>query len=400
MSRYADVVIRIGIGLKDGDRLLIHSSIDAVDFTRIVVETAYQAGAVNVDVVWSDDAVARARFERGSEAASEVVSSSSLGHLAALEAGDLMLYVHASDPEAMAGLDPSRVAAFQRVNTTALAPLYRAQGTLERAWSRVCAPNVAWAKSVFPEANPDEAVEMLWSAIFRACRVDQDDPIAAWQAHVGDLNARSAYLTSRGYAALRYEAPGTDLTLGLPEGARWIGGSGGTKFVPNLPTEEVFAAPHRLVGEGLVTATKPLSLYGNLIDEFSFEVEKGRIVNATAGKGQEVLDELLATDEGSVRFGETAMVPMSSAVAAEELVWNNTLYDENDGCHIAIGRAYPISIEGGTDLSNDELQTAGLNQSSTHVDFVVGSPELDVYGISAEGTEEPIISNGEWGFST
>ena len=399
LGKYADVAIRIGVGLKPGDRLLINSSIEALEFTRILVDRAYSAGAVNVDVLWNDDGMARARFEHGPEAAAETVTSASLARLAALEAGDLMLYVSANDPDAMAGIDPQHVAGFQQINARALEPLYRAQGTLERAWSILAAPSGAWARTVFPGASEDEAVEQLWGAILRACRADRDDPVAGWQAHVADLNARSAYLTERGYTGLRYEAPGTDLRLGLPEGTRWIGGNAGGTFVPNLPTEEVFAAPHRLKGEGVVTATKPLSLYGNLIDDFSFEVSGGQIVKATAGRGQEVLDRLLATDEGSVRFGEAAMVPLSSAVAAENLIWNNTLYDENDGCHIAIGRSYPISIEGGTAMSNDQLEGAGLNQSANHVDFVVGSPELNVYGLLDGGAEEPIISAGEWGFA-
>lgn len=398
LAKYADVAIRIGIGLAPGDRLFINSSLDAIDFTRILVEQAYDAGAINVDVLWNDDAVSRARYERGSKAASEVVSSASYAKLGALEAGDKMLYVYANNPDSMAGIDPAPMAAFQKVNTAALEPLYRAQGSLERAWTVVAAPNAAWARGVFPDSSTEEAIELLWSAIFRACRADQEDPVGAWRAHVAELNGRSSFLTGRGYVGLRYGGPGTDLRLGLPEGARWVGGSDNGPFVPNIPTEEVFAAPHRLQGDGHVTATKPLSLFGNLIEDFSFEVSKGRIVKATAGVGQDVLDQLLATDDGSVRFGETAMVPMSSAVAAEELTWNNTLYDENDGCHIAIGRAYPISVEGGTAMSPEELEAAGLNQSTTHVDFVVGSPQLDVYGVLADGGEEPIISSGEWGF--
>jgi len=399
LAKYADVAISVGIALEPGDRLLVHSSIDAADFARVIVEQAYEAGAKNVDVVWNDDAVSRARFDRGTESASDVVSSTSLGRLAAFEAGDKMLYVFANDPNAMAGMDPGKMAKFQHVNMNALEPLYQAQGTLTRPWTIVAAPNPAWATSVFPDVDQATAIELLWSAIFRACRADQDDPVAAWRAHAADLGARSAYLTARGYTSLRYEAPGTDLRLGLPEGARWAGGNAGTGFVPNIPTEEVFAAPHRLIGEGTVTATKPLSLFGSLIEGFSFEVSEGRIVKGQAATGQDVLDQLLTTDEGSVRFGETAMVPMSSAVAAEELIWNNTLYDENDGCHIAIGRAYPISIDGGVEMTPDELVECGLNQSTTHVDFVVGSPDLNVYGVLESDDEEPIISNGEWGFS-
>ncbi len=399
LNRYADVAVRVGIGLEEGDRLLVSSSLAAIDFTRMVVKKAYEAGASNVDVLWSDDEIGRARYEFGSGEASESVSSASLARLAALEAGDLMLYIRAENPNALAGVDPGRVASFQRSNMTALEPLYRAQGTLQRPWSILAAPHPTWAALVFPDADPDEAVELLWSAIFRACRIDQDDPVAAWLSHVEDLAGRSRYLTARGYSGLRYEAPGTHLRLGLPDNAVWAGGNAGASFIPNLPTEEVFTAPHRLVGEGVVTATKPLSLLGSLIDGFSFEISEGKIVKGTAEHGQDVLDQLLATDEGSVRFGETAMVPMSSAVAAEGLVWNNTLYDENDGCHIAVGRAYPMSVEGGTEMSPEELLAAGLNHSTTHVDFVVGSDELDVFGVLPDGSEEPIIAKGEWGFT-
>jgi len=403
LANYADVAVRAGVGIEPGDRLLIHSTLDAADFTRMLVERAYEAGAHNVDVLWSDDATSRARFTHGSEAATESVSSASLARLAAFEQGDLMLYVAGRDPDAMAGLDPQRIASFEKTNRDAVMPLMSAQGRLRRQWSVVAAPTPAWATNVFPNDGVEDAVEKLWAAIFRACRADQDDPIASWRQHVAELAARSSYLTAREYTGLRYEAPGTDLTLGLPEKARWMGGEGttpeGRAFLPNIPTEEVFAGPHRLRGEGRVTATKPLSLFGNLVDGFSFEVTEGRIVNATADRGQEMLDQLLAIDDGSVRFGEVAMVPMSSAVAAEALVWRNTIYDENDGCHIAIGRAYPISIEGGPHMSPDELEAAGLNVSSTHVDFVVGSPELTVFGQLPGRGEEPIIAGGEWGFS-
>lgn len=399
LSKYAEVAIRVGVGLETGQRLLITSSVEVVEFTRHLVDAAYRAGATNVDVMWSDDHISRSRFEHGPPAAAEVVTTSARAAMAAFEAGDQFLYVSANDPDALAGVDPSLIAGFQRTNQAAVEPLTRARGSLQRQWSVVAAPNPAWATSVFPDVEQTEAIERLWSAIFRACRVDQDDPVAAWRAHVSELDARSRYLTSRSYVSLRYEGPGTDLSLGLPERTIWIGGNAGSSFVPNIPTEEVFCGPHRLKGDGVVTSTKPLSLFGNLVEDFSFRVAEGRIVEATASKGQAVLDQLLTTDDGSVRFGECAMVPMSSAVAAEGLVWNNTLYDENDGCHIAVGRAYPINIEGGPKMTVDELAEAGLNMSSTHVDFVVGSAQLNVYGVTDDGTQEPIISNGEWGFT-
>ena len=402
LDKYADVAVRIGVGLQAGDRLLVRSSTEAVELTRRVVDKAYAAGAVNVDVLWSDDQVSRSRYATGTVEASQVVSTVNAAALQGFEMGDLFLTIVASDPDAMAGVDVGRISNFQRVNTEHVSPLVTAMSSLARNWSIVAAPTPAWASKVFPDVEADEAVELLWSAIFRATRMDADDPVAAWEEHLAGLEARKDALNAKGFTALQYRGPGTDLRLGLPDGARWEGGSvatpEGRPFLPNIPTEEVFTSPHRMVADGQVTASKPLSLFGNLVDGFSFEVRDGEVVSAHAERGQDVLDQLLATDEGSNRFGEAAMVPMSSAVASEALVWNNTLYDENDGCHIAIGRAYPICLEGADAMSPKEQVDAGLNMSSTHVDFVVGSPELDVVGITADGVEHPIITGGEWGF--
>jgi aminopeptidase len=277
-------------------------------------------------------------------------------------------------------------------------------GALEIPWCVIGAPVPAWNSTVFPEDDPEEAAENMWSAIFRACRIDQEDPVQAWNDHLEDLNERREYLTSRRYSGLRYEGPGTDLTMGLPDQVKWEGGGGrtpgGKRFVPNLPTEEVFTSPHRLEAEGRIAAVKPLSYFGDLIDGFWFEVANGEVVASGADRGENVLNRILGTDEGSARFGEAAMVPQSGAVAAEHLVWNNALFDENDACHIALGQSYAMCVEGATAMDVDERVEAGLNQSSVHVDFVVGSPELSVYGVAADGEEEPIISGGEWAFSS
>lgn len=402
LTKYADVAVRVGIGLDPGDRLLVRSSVAALDLTRLIVERAYEAGAANVDVLWSDDVTSRARFSHGSAEASKVVSSGASFLLHAYESGDLILTVHAGDPAAMAGQDVERVSAFQKKNGEFLEPVLSAMGKLEVNWSVIASATPEWAGLVFPEDDEDSATEKLWSAIFRACRVDAHDPVAEWEKHLRALDMRREHLTSQRFVALRYEAPGTDLVLGLPENARWVGGGvatpAGRGFVPNIPTEEVFTAPHRLRADGRVAATKPLSLFGNIVDEFSLELSEGVITQARAETGQDVLEQLLATDDGSVRLGEAAMVPMSSAVAAEKLVWNNTLYDENDGCHIAIGRAYPTCIDGGTVMSKEDQVEVGLNFSTTHVDFVVGSPELNVHGVRGDRSEEAIIEAGEWAF--
>lgn len=403
LRKYADVAIQIGINVDKGDRVVISSPVQLPEFTRMLVETAYEAGAVSVDVMWVDDEVSRARYSHGTAEAASVVSGMSQFRLRGFEAGASFLSIFAEDPAKLAGVDSSRVQEFQRVNGEYLKPHYDAMGGLEIPWSIVSAPVPAWNASVFPGVDMEEAEEEMWAAIFRACRIDQDDPVGAWRAHLSDLNRRRDALTERRFAGLRYEGPGTDLTMGMTSGVKWEGGgvisTEGRPFAPNLPTEEVFTSPHRRKAEGRIQATKPLSYFGELIEGFWFEVEDGAVVGSGAESGEETLQKVLGTDEGAVRFGEAAMVPQSGAVAAEKLVWNNALYDENDACHIALGQSYPMCFEGAADMSTEERVEAGLNQSTVHVDFVVGSPEVSVYGVLEDGSEEPIILDGEWGFS-
>ena len=402
LRKYADVALAVGLGAEPGDRILIDAPVQALGFVRLLVEQAYSLGALNVDVLWSDDQVSRARFSHGSAEASEAVTSAAEFRIKAYELGDSILRVYAQDPMALAGVDVSRVKTAQKVNGDFLRPLTDAQGAMRIPWTFVGVPIPAWTQTVYPERPLDEATEALWSAILRACRIDLADPIQAYRTHLTELERRRTYLTSRNYRSLRYEGPGTDLRIGLPDGATWMGGGAvtpeGRRFGPNIPTEEVFCSPHRMLADGRVQATKPLSLFGTLVEDFAFEVRNGSVTSATARTGQEALDQLLDTDSGAVRFGEAAMVPQSGAVAAEGLIWNNMLYDENDACHIALGQGFASCLRSGESMSNDELAEAGINQSSVHVDFVVGSPELDVFGVTEDGQEEPIISQGEWGF--
>lgn len=403
LRKYAEVAVNIGIGVERGDRVVMMVPIQLPEFGRLLVETAYESGAESVDVLWSDDLVRRARFSHGSEAASSVVSGISQFRMTGFEAGASFLIVAAEDPAALAGVDMSRVQEYQRVNARFVKPHFDAMGALDIPWSIIGAPVPAWNATVFPGEEASRAEEKMWEAIFRACRIDRDDPVREWRDHLQDLNDRSDHLTARSYASLRYDGPGTDLVMGMTDGVRWDGGGAKTRsgrpFAPNLPTEEVFTSPHRMKAEGRIQATKPLSYFGDLIEDFVLELSEGRVVSARAGRGQEVLDRILQTDEGSMRFGEAAMVPQSGAVAAERLVWNNTLFDENDACHIALGQSYSTCFEGADQMGTDERLAAGLNESSVHVDFVVGSPELSVYGVREDGTEEPIIAQGEWAFS-
>jgi aminopeptidase len=403
LEKYAEVVIGVGLGVEEGDRLVISSPVQLPDFTRVLVATAYEWGAQSVDVLWQDDEIRRARFNHGSSSAAGVVSGGSQFLMSGFEAGASYLWILAEDPAALAGVDMSRVQEHENVNGQFIKPMKDAMGAMEFPWSVIAAPVPAWNSSVFPDADIANAEESMWSSIFRACRIDVEDPVSAWKEHLAELELRRDDLTRRRFSKLRYEGPGTNLVVGLTDGVKWGGGGAktptGRPFAPNIPTEEVYTSPHRAKAEGRVQASKPLSYFGDIIDGFALEVSEGQVVDSTAERGKEVLERVLATDEGSTRFGETAMVPQSGAVAAERLIWNNMLYDENDACHIALGQSFTSCFEGAADMSSVEKLDAGLNQSSIHVDFVVGSTELSVFGVHDDGTEEPIITKGEWGFT-
>lgn len=401
LRKFADVVVRVGVNIQPGDRLVIEVFSPAMnDFTRSLVDAAYSAGAENVDVVWLDDYLLRSRFVHGGERAVEAVTGHSKLMNIVADVGDSRILLGAPNPGLLDDVDPERVATFHRVNNEYKASYIEKAMSDSLLWCIVGVPTPAWARSVFPDLEAEDALEKLWEAVLRVCRITEDEPLVAWDAHIRQLEARADFLTRSQFDALRYEAPGTDLTLGLPEDHVWKGSEArnpqGRTFNPNIPTEEVFTAPDRLRGNGVVTSSKPLLLNEVVVEEFVLEVEDGRVVRATATSGQAVLDEVLRQDEGSSRFGEVALVAQSSLVAAENLQWLHPLFDENDASHIALGRGYSICISDGQNKSEEQLVEAGLNMSSIHEDFVVGSPGLNVYGVHEDGSEEPLLQNGEW----
>jgi aminopeptidase len=269
-------------------------------------------------------------------------------------------------------------------------------------WSAVSSPTQEWASKIFPDVSPEEAVAKLWEAIFQTCRVYQPDPVAAWQAHIADLRKHSEYLNKKHYSALHYKSPGTDLTVGLPERHCWLAAQSkaenGIEFTANMPTEEVFTMPHKDRVDGTVSASRPLVTFGRVVEGFTLTFEKGQITNITAQKGEETLRKLIETDEGSRRIGEVALVPNSSPISQRGLLFFNTLFDENAASHIAIGRAYRFTMNGGAEMTEEEFQANGGNYSLTHNDFMIGSSEMDIDGILADGGREPVMRSGEWAF--
>jgi aminopeptidase len=269
-------------------------------------------------------------------------------------------------------------------------------------WCIASVPIPSWAAKIFPDLPAEQQMEKLWEAIFMTTRTDQPDPVALWKEHIRQLKARSRWLTERRFTELHYTAPGTDLRIGLPQGHHWESGSITTKneieFTPNLPTEEVFSIPHKDRVEGLVSSSKPLSYAGNLIDDFQLRFEKGRVVEFRAGKGDETLRGLVETDEGSHRLGEVALVPHSSPISQSGVFFYNTLFDENAACHLALGRGIRSCLPNGPQMSQEQYEAAGGNESLLHVDFMVGSDQLDIDGLLPDGSRQAVMRKGEWAF--
>ena len=399
LERYAEVITAVGLRVDSGDWVVIKTSLEQGPLVRAVARRAYEKGADNVTVLWYDPETERARFSHGSPAAWGEICHEADAMNQASASGASILRILDDDPELYAELDPERVAIHSRAFDAARQPTVERIASLQVVWSIVAAPSTGWAQRVFPELDAAQAVERLWDAVLRVCRVDEHDPVAAWERHVAELSARRAYLSDRQFDRLHYLGPGTDLTVGLPRDHRWLAGADGLRgSVPNLPTEEVFTAPHRDRVDGVVRATKPLSYLGSMIEGLELRFEGGAVVEARASAGQLALDQLLETDAGAMRLGEAALVPQSSLVAAQQLIWRNTLFDENDACHVALGRAYPANVAGGTTMSGTERAAAGLNGSDIHVDLVIGSSDLSITGLSADGREEPLLRAGEWAF--
>jgi aminopeptidase len=399
LEAYADVIVQVGVGLRPGQRLQVRAAVVSAPMVRALVAAGYRAGSPLVSVLWEDPEVDLIRLQEAPEGSFDLLEDWRVqAQRELLDAGGATVSIRSPDPELMRGADPERVVAFDRLKRERSRSVAERVMNNEIPWCVVGAASVGWARSVFPEA--DDAVAELWRAIFRAVRVDRPDPVAAWRAHSADLQARAGALNDRRYRALHLRAPGTDLTVSLPERHVWKGGgshtASGQIFVPNLPTEEVFTAPQRDGVDGVVASSRPLNMGGVLIEGFSLTFERGVVVRAEARSGEAALRAILDSDEGARRLGELALVPASSPISASGILYRNTLFDENAASHVALGRGYRHSIEGGTVMSADEARAAGLNDSVTHVDFMIGSAEMDVDGVLADGAREPVMRAGEW----
>ena len=402
-EKYAELALRTGVNLQKGQALMVNSSIEGVEFTRIVVRKAYELGAKKVTINWQDDDITLLKYLHESEEVLTDISDWQVEkYLEFAKDGGALLSIRSTNPDLLKDADAKKVAAATKASAEAMKEFRQYTMNDRIAWSIISIPTGDWSQKIFPGTEVEEAKEKLWEQIFKIVRVDQEDPIKAWDEHNETLKKAHAILNEKKYKELRFTAPGTDITFGLPEGHIWKGGGAyttdGLHFNPNMPTEEVFTVPHKYEVNGIVRNTKPLVYNGNMIDNFSLTFKDGAVVDFEAEKGYDTLAHLLDTDEGAKRLGELALVPDASPISQSGLIFYNTLFDENASCHVALGKAYPTNLEGGSEMSDEELDKHGVNDSLTHVDFMIGSSELDIDGVLPDGSTEAVFRKGAWAF--
>lgn len=403
LDRLAEVAVRTGVNLGEGQELVITAPIEALPLVRRIVEHAYKAGASLVTPIFSDGEITKARYEHGADASFDKAPAWLFeGMGAAFKSGAARMAITGDDPMLLAEMDPTKVARVGKATSIAAKPAMNPIVGFEVNWNIVAYPTLGWSAKVFPDLPVEEAQAKLMNAIYDASRIGGDDPVQNWAEHTLELKKRVKWLNEQKFDALQYTGPGTDLRLGLAEGHIWKGGASpalnGIICQPNIPTEEVFTCPHAYKVDGTVSATKPLAHQGSVIEDISVRFEAGKIVEATASKGQDVLRALLATDDGSSRIGEVALVPHSSPISQSGVLFYNTLFDENASCHIALGQCYADTIAGGSEFTPEELQQKGGNQSLIHVDWMMGSDAVDIDGITLTGDVVPVMRGGEWAF--
>ena len=401
LQKYAELIVKVGVNVQPGQEVVLYINVDQQQLAHLIVKEAYKAGAGKVMIKWSDTFAQREFLEHASDEFLENVPE-----FAKEEAQYIAdhrccrISVMSEDPGAFGGIDQKRVAAYQSANGKALMPVRQATQNNDLSWTVVAAASPAWAERVFPDLKGEAAVDRLWEEIFKTTRIDREDPIQAWKDHDTKLHEKEDWLNKEQFSALHYTSPRTDLTIGLPENHVWEGGgsknAAGIEFMANMPTEECFTAPDNRRIDGYVTSTKPLSYAGNILENMKFTFKDGKVVEATAEKGQAVLDHLLETDDGVRSLGEVSLVPDPSPISQSGITFFNTLFDENASDHLALGAAYPFNVQGGTKMNKDQLKAKGINFSQAHVDFMVGSADMNIDGIKKDGTIVPVFRNGDW----
>jgi len=411
LEKYAEVIVKVGLNLQPDQRLLIGPPfhgilgvpIELAPLVRKIVSKAYQSGARLVDVIWTDDQLRFIRFQQArSDTFEEYPSWRSDAADNIASQGDAILNFFAEDPDLLQDQDPKLVATYRKTGLAKMKPSNDLRSKNAMNWTVVTAPVAGWIDKVYPDIPPERRTEVFWEAIFDMCRINEPDPVSAWEKHVSQLSLRRNHLNQKSYTSLRFISPDTDLQIGLPRGHTWqsarMKNQSGISFTANIPTEEIFTIPHKDQTEGVVTTTMPLCIDGVFIEGITLTFAEGTIIKATAKRGEESLHKLLETDEGIKQFGEVALVPHSSPISQIGKIFYNLLIDENASCHIALGNAYKFCLVNGKSMSTEEFKAAGGNDSLAHIDCLIGSDKMNVDGVREDGVQEPIMRGGEWAF--
>lgn len=402
LLKYARLAALKGINIQKDKMLVINSPIECSEFARMIAEEAYKAGACDVVINYNDEKFNKIKYENTStEILAFTPQFEKDKYNYYVEEGASFLSISASDPDLLKDIDSSKIATVQKSRREALKRYYEACNSNENAWCIVSVPTKGWAEKVFKDTVSEEAVERLWDAIFTVMRIKEDDPVEAWNRHLKILDKKVRELNDHNFKYLHFKnSLGTDLKVELVKDHIWCGGEDTTKngieFIANMPTEEVFTTPKMDGVNGIVYSSKPLSYCGNLIDKFSLTFKDGKVVDCTAETGLDVLKEIIKTDENSCRLGEVALVPYDSPISNSNIIFFNTLYDENASCHLALGSSYPSCIKNGENMNKEQLLEAKANSSLAHVDFMIGTEDTEIIGVKEDGTEIPLFKNGNW----
>ncbi|HHO5446825.1 TPA: aminopeptidase [Staphylococcus aureus] len=404
LQQYAELLVKVGMNVQPKQPVFIRSSVETLELTHLIVEEAYHCGASDVRVVYSDPTLKCLKFENESVehfANHEIKSYDVEARMDYVKRGAANLALISEDPDLMDGIDSQKLQAFQQQNARAFKGYMESVQKNQFPWVVAAFPSKAWAKRVYPELSVEEAYIKFIDEVFDIVRIDGNDPVENWRQHIANLSVYAQKLQQKNYHALHYVSEGTDLTVGLAKNHIWEDATSYVNgkeqaFIANIPTEEVFTAPDRNRVDGYVTNKLPLSYNGTIIDQFKLMFKDGEIIDFSAEKGEAVLKDLINTDEGSRRLGEVALVPDDSPISNRNTIFYNTLFDENAACHLAIGSAYAFNIQGGTEMTVEEKIASGLNDSNVHVDFMIGSSDLTIYGIFEDGSKELVFENGNW----
>lgn len=404
LQQYAELLVKVGMNVQPKQPVFIRSSVETLELTHLIVEEAYHCGASDVRVVYSDPTLKRLKFENESVehfANHEIKSYDVEARMDYVKRGAANLALISEDPDLMDGIDSQKLQAFQQQNARAFKGYMESVQKNQFPWVVAAFPSKAWAKRVYPELSVEEAYIKFIDEVFDIVRIDGNDPVENWRQHIANLSVYAQKLQQKNYHALHYVSEGTDLTVGLAKNHIWEDATSYVNgkeqaFIANIPTEEVFTEPDRNRVDGYVTNKLPLSYNGTIIDQFKLMFKDGEIIDFSAEKGEAVLKDLINTDEGSRRLGEVALVPDDSPISNRNTIFYNTLFDENAACYLAIGSAYAFNIQGGTEMTVEEKIASGLNDSNVHVDFMIGSSDLTIYGIFEDGSKELVFENGNW----